>query len=58
VNLPTSSFGGNVLPELWQRSTSYELALNAIALALGVLGGIYPAFWATHINPIDAIRYE
>jgi putative ABC transport system permease protein len=26
------------------------------ATALGVLGGLYPAFWATRMSPMNAIR--
>jgi ABC-type antimicrobial peptide transport system permease subunit len=29
-----------------------------IALFLGVLGGIYPAFRATRLQPVEALRYE
>jgi ABC-type antimicrobial peptide transport system permease subunit len=29
-----------------------------VALALGVLGGLYPAYRATRLQPIEALRYE
>jgi ABC-type antimicrobial peptide transport system permease subunit len=29
-----------------------------IAVALGVLGGLYPAFRATRLQPVEALRYE
>jgi ABC-type antimicrobial peptide transport system permease subunit len=29
-----------------------------VALSLGVLGGLYPAFRATRLQPIEALRYE
>ncbi len=39
---------------------SLEIVLKAIgvALALGVLGGLYPAFRATRLQPVEALRYE
>ena len=30
----------------------------AVALGLGLLGGIYPAFRATRLQPVEALRYE
>lgn len=47
---------GDALTPLWH--WAQFLRAGGIALALGVLGGIYPAFRATNIKPIDAIRYE
>jgi putative ABC transport system permease protein len=29
-----------------------------VALSLGVLGGLYPAFRATRMQPVEALRYE
>jgi len=39
---------------------SYNFILYAffIALTLGVLGGIYPAWRASRLSPIEALRYE
>jgi len=37
-----------------------EIFARAIfaALSLGVLGGLYPAFRATRLQPVEALRYE
>jgi ABC-type antimicrobial peptide transport system permease subunit len=39
---------------------SYELLLTAIAVAVvtGVVGGLYPSWRATRMQPIEALRYE
>ena len=36
------------------------VALRALAIcvALGVLGGLYPAWRATRFSPVEALRYE
>jgi len=29
-----------------------------VALGVGIVAGVYPAFRASRLNPIDALRYE
>jgi putative ABC transport system permease protein len=29
-----------------------------VALVLGALGGLYPAWRATRLSPVEALRYE
>lgn len=47
---------GDALKPLWQ----WDIFARAIgiALALGVLGGLYPAYRATRMAPVEALRYE
>jgi putative ABC transport system permease protein len=44
------------LSPLWNVAV-FGRALST-ALALGLIGGIYPAFRATRLLPVEALRYE
>jgi ABC-type antimicrobial peptide transport system permease subunit len=53
----------NTLPVIqsWmQMKYSVGLFAQAVttALALGVVGGVYPAWWASNLHPAEALRYE
>ncbi len=39
---------------------SLDLAVQAlaIAIALGLIGGFYPSWWASRLSPLEALRYE
>lgn len=39
---------------------SPELVLQSlvIALGLGAVGGVYPAWYAANLSPVEALRYE
>jgi ABC-type antimicrobial peptide transport system permease subunit len=47
---------GEYLTVIW----SWEIFARAIgiALLLGLVGGLYPAFRATRLQPVEALRYE
>jgi putative ABC transport system permease protein len=47
---------GDYLEVVW----SWDIFARAIgiALLLGLLGGLYPAFRATRLQPVEALRYE
>jgi putative ABC transport system permease protein len=53
----------NALPSVqgWMQ-LEYNAGLFAqalvTALGLGVVGGIYPAWWASNLRPVEALRYE
>ena len=36
----------------------YFVRAMSVALSLGILGGLYPAFRATRLQPVEALRYE
>jgi putative ABC transport system permease protein len=47
---------GSMLQPVWE----LEIFARAIfiALLLGTLGGLYPAYRATRLQPVEALRYE
>ncbi|MBN1146041.1 MAG: ABC transporter permease [Anaerolineales bacterium] len=47
---------GDMLSPVW----NLEIFMRAIAVALllGLLGGLYPAYRATRLQPVEALRYE
>ncbi len=49
-----------LMGDLLQLRWDIDIFYNAIGLAifLGVLGGFYPAFRATRLQPVEALRYE
>lgn len=47
---------GEVLVFTWQTKTFTTSAI--MALALGAVGGLYPALRATRMQPVEALRYE
>jgi putative ABC transport system permease protein len=47
---------GSILSPQWD-VVIFGRALS-VALLLGLLGGLYPAYRATRLQPIEALRYE
>ncbi len=47
---------GEALSLVWE--PDIFIRAIAIAVSLGVIGGLYPAFRATRLEPVEALRYE
>jgi len=47
---------GEMFNPMW--TLNIFLRAMFVALSLGVLGGLYPAFRATRLQPVEALRYE
>jgi len=45
------AYGGTISPQLFVQAF-------AIVLVLGLVGGLYPAWWASRLLPLEALRYE
>ncbi len=57
VSLLAVTPGANAfVSPVWKLST-FTSAI-AVALLLGVIGGLYPAWRASHFQPVEALRYE
>ena len=58
----TVVFIGDSLTDCGRREEAAPLGAGyvsmAVALTTGVLGGIYPAWQATRMRPVEALRYE
>jgi ABC-type antimicrobial peptide transport system permease subunit len=52
----TLPFYGDAITPVWE--TSVFVRSVVIALTLGLLGGLYPAYRATRMQPVEALRYE
>jgi putative ABC transport system permease protein len=54
INLEPSI--GSLIVPVWNME-AFIRALG-VALILGIIGGLYPAYRATRLQPVEALRYE
>jgi putative ABC transport system permease protein len=47
---------GDFLKPAWEAGTFIQATL--LTLVLGILGGLYPAWRASRLRPVEALRYE
>ena len=49
-------FASSMIVPVWHIQTFVQAV--AVALLLGLLGGLYPAWRASQLQPVEALRYE
>lgn len=57
VNLLAKSFGGETL-DIFYTPFWFLVTILVVSTFIGIITGFYPARRASHLNPLDALRYE
>jgi len=47
-----------IMRDMFLMTPTVVLQVLALVVALGVVGGLYPAWRATRLSPVEALRYE